>query len=158
MQSCWHEAPKNRPTFQQLVYSLAKILGEDVSDEYFFVEGPQLEEDTDEQYDSIIIGNQACMHTTSSTPEYEVPVSAKSKTPSVSACSSVPDPEVLRTLSGAPPEYDVVSNGPIMKAKLGESKNGGLPDSSPPPIYHTLEQPVSSPPPIYYTLEKPVAM
>ena len=147
MQSIWREAPIERPNFQQLVYSFAKLIGEDISHEYFILEGPQRDEVSAEPYDLVTFHNNACSTTLSLSPpvEYEVPISSQPRTPSAALCSSVPDPEPLTVLSGTPPNYDEITNNSRAmreQAKLRNSTNGVPPVSSTPPIYHTLEQPV----------------
>lgn len=131
MQSSWNESPEERPTFLQLVYAIASLLGEETIQGCTVPAGPP---DTCETSHSTSLYTNGSLSTTSIPIEYEVPVQSLHKAPKGALRhTSVPTPGTVSSTSTA--QYGVVS----------AASNGTTPaNTSHTPFYHTLEEPMAT--------------
>ena len=139
MQSTWEESPEERPTFLQLVHSLASALGQDISHEYFVLEGPQREA-VEPEYDTVTFSNKSTSQPEDSSSgslsltsrKYEVPVPS---TPKHTAS--------LASTHDAPEYATVLPQGSTVSSELHDREVAAselVPNQTDSHIYHVLEQ------------------
>ena len=92
MQYSWNDSPEERPTFLQLVHALARLLGEEIAQEYFVLEGPHLNQAVHEPNGYATVRSNGSIHRTSNPMEYEVPVPSLHKNKNAAPHVSPPGP------------------------------------------------------------------
>ena len=129
MQYSWDDTPEERPTFLQLVYSMARLLGEEIAQEYFVLEGPHHNQAVHNGY-ATVHSNNGSSNLTSNPMEYEVPVPSPCKNKNAAPHIFLPGPGTT-----TPSQRETAS---------AMGKGSSLAKSGPtaPPLYHTLEQPI----------------